>query len=338
MFNAVLDYTVGILPASKKTGQGGWTSFNAPCCVHRGESADTRKRGGIKTDGTGSVSYHCFNCGYKASYKPGRPLFYKFKKLLEWLGARDSEINRLTIEALRVKDLISPTATDNAKEEIQFEARQLPAESRSFMEMADFVTLTNGYFPKHFNQAVEYIAERKIDMQRYDFYWSSSIEHKMDHRVIVPFKYKGKIVGSSARALVEGIKPKYYSDHPSQFVFNLDEQRPDSKFVIVCEGPFDAMSIDGVAVLSNEISEDQAYLIDELKRDVIVVPDWDKAGRILIQQAIDYGWSVSFPVWRETCKDINEAVIKYGKLFVLKAILDATESNPLKIKLKKLNY
>jgi hypothetical protein len=37
----------------------------------------------------------------------------------------------------------------------------------------------------------------------------------------------------------------------------------------------------------------------------------------------------------ETCKDINEAVLKYGKLFVVKAILEARESSKLKIELKK---
>ena len=49
----------------------------------------------------------------------------------------------------------------------------------------------------------------------------------------------------------------------------------------------------------------------------------------------EYGWSVSYPVWHETCKDVNEAVVKYGKLFVLKAILAGKEISRLKIELKK---
>jgi hypothetical protein len=55
----------------------------------------------------------------------------------------------------------------------------------------------------------------------------------------------------------------------------------------------------------------------------------------LVDAALEYGWSVSFPVWQETCKDINSAVQKYGKLFVLKAIVDARQSNRLKIELLK---
>jgi DNA primase len=103
----------------------------------------------------------------------------------------------------------------------------------------------------------------------------------------------------------------------------------------VVEGPFDAMSVDGVAVLSNECSEIQADIIDSLAREVIVVPDKDKAGMKLIDDAIKFGWSVSFPVWQETCKDAAEAVSRYGKLFTLKSILEAKESSKLKIELLK---
>ena len=95
------------------------------------------------------------------------------------------------------------------------------------------------------------------------------------------------------------------------------------------------MSIDGVAVLGNECSEQQADIIDALGKEVIVVADRDRAGAKLLEKAIEYGWSASFPVWQETCKDVNEAVVKYGKLFVLKAILNAKESSKLKIELMK---
>jgi DNA primase len=118
-------------------------------------------------------------------------------------------------------------------------------------------------------------------------------------------------------------------------VFNLDTQQADWRFVLVCEGPIDAMSVDGVALNGSEVSDQQAELIDRLQREVVVVPDADRAGSKLVNRAIELGWTVSFPVWQETCKDINEAVLKYGKLFVVKAILEARESSKLKIELKK---
>ena len=53
----------------------------------------------------------------------------------------------------------------------------------------------------------------------------------------------------------------------------------------------------------------------------MLVPDRDKAGQKLIDDALEYGWSVSFPEWEADVKDINAAVIRYGKLFTLKSNL-----------------
>jgi hypothetical protein len=53
-----------------------------------------------------------------------------------------------------------------------------------------------------------------------------------------------------------------------------------------------------------------------------------------VEQAIEYGWSVSMPEWPKGVKDINDAVIKLGKLATLWLICDAKESNNLKIQLR----
>lgn len=345
MFNAVQDYTLSILPPKKKRSQSGWLSFNAVCCHHNGDNIDTRGRGGVITNTDGGVSYHCFNCGFKTGYQPGRPLSFKYRKFLSWLGADVNEVQRLVVEALRIKDLIQPEDIKPVvEEEITFVARKLPAEAHTFWSLAEFYKLADySRTPKQFSDAVNYVIDRKINLNRYDFYWTPEVEYKLSHRVIIPFKYKGEVVGYTARASNDDVKPKYHSDHPAHFVFNLDEQKSDSKFVIVCEGPFDAMSVDGVSTQTNDISEQQAELIESLGREVIVVPDFDKhvnkqnkevwPGQQTINRAIEYGWSVSFPVWKDTAKDINHAVQLYGKLFVMKSILDAKESNPLKIKL-----
>jgi DNA primase len=176
---------------------------------------------------------------------------------------------------------------------------------------------------------------RKIDIAKYAFYATRQEQYNLHKRIIIPFVWQGRTIGYTARAIEENVKPKYHSNYEPNFVFNINNQLPDSKFVIVCEGPFDAMSVDGVAVCGAEISDQQAELIDRLQREVVVVPDRDLTGRRLVDRAIELGWSVSFPVWLETCKDINEAVVKYGKLFVLKSIIDTRETNRLKIELKK---
>ena len=339
MLNSIRDAVTQILPHKRKTNStSGWISFNGVCCQHNGESADTRGRGGLVMNPDGGVSYHCFNCSYKASYVPGRHLTYKFRKLLTWLGADEGTVKRLVIDAIRIRELVAPETLVEAveQEEIKFKARSLPDQAQSFHALSNFYTLNDDRdVPKEFHDSVVYIASRQIDLNRYDFYWTPETQYNLNRRVIVPFTWKNQIIGYTARALYDGIKPKYYNSHEPNYVFNVDRQLKDAKFVIVCEGPFDAMAVDGVAILGNECHETQADIIDSLGREVIVVPDADRAGAKLVDSALEYGWSVSFPIWQQECKDIGAAAEKYGKLFVLKSILAAKETSRLKIELRK---
>jgi len=339
MLDSIQQQVLQLLPARRKTGQNGWTSFNAPCCVHNGETSDTRGRGGVKTN-AGQVSYHCFNCGYTTSFIPGRHLTFKFRKLLAWLGADDLTIRRLVINAVRLRELVAPEELERVpEEEIKYEARALPEQARNVIELASFYSIGDyNNVPAELLAAIEYVNRRGIDLNKYNFYWTPEEAYNLHRRIVIPYYYQSEIVGYTARAIADGVKPKYWSNYPTDFVFNLDQQQPDWKFVIVCEGPFDAISIDGVAVNGSEISETQVEQIDRLQREVIVVADADRAGQKLVDRAMEAGWTVSFPVWQETCKDINEAVITYGKLFVLKSILDAKQTSKLKIELYRKKY
>ena len=341
MLDTVQKEVLNLLPAKRKHTNK-WTSFNAPCCVHRGESADRRGRGGIATGADGVITYHCFNCNFKTSYRPGRLLGFRFKQLLEWLGASDTTIQRLNIEALRLRDMIAPPeAVEKRVQETTFAPRDLPPDCTSFAHWRTFLPLTDETFvvPRSLNDGVVYINERdRTLIDRYEFYVTEDTAHNMNRRVIVPFTWKGEIIGYTARAIDPDIKPKYFTNHEPNYVFNLDKQKPAYAFVIVTEGPFDAMAVDGIAILGNEISDEQVDIVNSLKREVIILPDWDEAGQKMIDSALENDWTVSFPVWRETCKDAAEAVSMYGRLFVLKSILDGRQTSGLKIELlrKKL--
>jgi DNA primase len=118
-------------------------------------------------------------------------------------------------------------------------------------------------------------------------------------------------------------------------VFGVDLQHSDWQHVIVTEGIFDALSINGVAVMHNTISDAQARLIRSLDRAITVVPDMDSAGVELIDRAVELGWAVSIPDWPEGVKDVNDAVIRLGKLPTLLTILQARETSKIKIELKR---
>ena len=74
-------------------------------------------------------------------------------------------------------------------------------------------------------------------------------------------------------------------------------------------------------------------LLNTLQKPLIVVPDRDKAGRELMHKALELEWQVSLPNWSKDCKDIDDAVAKYGRLYTLHSIVAAAEESPLKIKL-----
>ena len=319
---SIADAIYSYLPAKRKNTPSGWTKFNAVCCHHNGTSADTRARGGMIRNSDG-VSYHCFNCGFKASYVSGRHLSRKMRQLLQWLGTPDDIINKMALEALRIQeDSEYQTKISLPK----FDDKQLPRDSVKIdvnVELTDEIAA-----------AIEYIYQRGLTVDSYDFYWSPEFQD----RIIVPFKYEGRIVGYTARKLGEG-KPKYISDQTPGYVFNLDAQSPalwedQRKHVIVVEGPMDALSIGGVALLGADIMDKQAMLINRLGLKPVVLPDRDRDGSRTIEHAIANNWAVAFPDWSQDIKDANDAVRKYGKLYTLYSIFNSVETNELKIKLR----
>jgi len=185
---------------------------------------------------------------------------------------------------------------------------------------------------KHSLAVIEYMAERNLNLDDTNYYWSPSLGYR--DRFIIPFYYEKRIVGWTARSVLPNKNPKYLTEVQPGFVYGLDEQGYNKVFTIVCEGQLDAIHIDGTALGGSEISDQQVMLLNKLNKDVIVVPDRDKAGSKLVERAIELGWSVSMPDWDETINDISDAVNKYGRLYTLYSIVNAAEDSPLKIRLK----
>ena len=336
--NNVTDFILKTWMSTRKTRltPKGWQSGNAPCCPHNGESKDTRGRGGTKIDGaSGGIVYSCFNCGFKTGYTPGKKLYHKTRKLLSWMGASEGDISRMAIEALRVRDtalFVEPE--EKVHEEIDFKERDLPAGALSFEQWAQFYILKgSNVYPSGLLTAVQYASNRLGDISNLDLYWTEDKTSAMNQRLIIPFTWKGKIVGYTARSLKKLIKPKYLNAVDSDYVFGTDGLVAESDFVLVFEGPIDAILFNGLAVLSNIVSVEQADLIEDLGKQVIVVPDQNHTGTPLIDSAIEYGWHVSFPEWEDDIKDAGEAYERYGKLFTLKTIISNVQTTKLKIKL-----
>ena len=335
--NLIQNTILTSLPANRKKTPSGWISFNAPCCVHNGETADKKKRGGIMTSADGTVSYHCFNCGFKASYVIGRKLTYKMRQFMGYIGIPDDAIRKLAIEAMREEESDSKY---EKKKFVTFKKKTLPKHTRTLDKWLEEYTVgTMQKDQQHkIDKLLNYLSERGIGADWYDFMYSSDTHWDVDKRLLIPFYWRGDIVGFTGRMFEQSDKVKYYTDVQPGYVFNMDAQDWTRKFVIVTEGPFDAITVSGVSILGSEINDTQRELIDALGRQVIVVPDRDAPGEKLINQAIEFGWSVAFPEWDKTVGDVADAVLKYGRLFTIQSILKTTESSKLKIDLKRKMY
>jgi len=309
---------LGYLPAKRKQTPSGWISFNAPCCI------DRRGRGGIKFNDQ-NWTYHCFNCGTKASFVLGRSVTYRARSLLKTLSVPESEIEQLNLESLRHRSvhgiLDDRIKTANSVSNIEF---------KEFDDFPPGCELITPELPLYW----KYLRDRCVPE---DFPAMTAIRNDGVHWtrpfVLIPFSFDNAMVGYTVRFL-DNRAPKYISNSQPGYVFGIDQQHSDWQYVLVTEGIFDALSIGGVAVMHNTVSDAQARLIRNLGREIILVPDQDTAGIELIDRALELGWSVSIPNW-DTCKDVNDAVVKYGRLATLLTILQARETSRIKIELRK---
>ncbi len=312
---------LSIIASKKKLTSSGWYSFNAVCCSHNGHAPDKRSRGGIKFDGTNNWSYHCFNCQYKCNFVLGRAINFKTRKLLSWCGIDDSQIQRWNLESLQKKDLLD-FITPKKRIKIKFEEHALSE--------CELLIPNN---PKHKVYA-DYLARRQIDSSDYPFYVSPNAPGRYAQRIIIPYYYNNTIVGNTSRFLDDRI-PKYINEQQPGYVFGIDFQKPQWQICIVAEGIFDALSINGCATMHNTISEGQAILLSNLNRRIIVVPDQDITGLEMCDRAIELGYQVSLPEWHSNVKDINDAVIKYGKLPTLLSIMNSATNSKIKIEMRR---
>ena len=310
---------VAYLPTKRKQTPSGWISFNAPCCE------DKRQRGGLKVSDRG-WSYHCFNCQFTASFILGRSVGFKARKLLGLLNVPERDIDLLNLESLRhrsIEGILDERQTVfNALSDIKFE------ENEDFPPHVELLT------PEH-TVYWQYVQGRcvpedypiMVQMENDGVHWTR------DH-VIIPFTYKDTLVGWCARML-SGSGPKYINHSQPGYVFGTDLQKPAWQHVLVMEGIFDALCVGGLALMHNTISDAQARLIRGLGKEITVVPDHDAAGMELVDRAIELGWAVSMPDWPEGIKDVNDAVVKMGKLATMITIFQARETTKLKIELRK---
>lgn len=342
VWSAITDALTG----KRRTSNTNFININCPMCISRGETADRKQRCGVKRDDQG-IGVYCFNCGFKTRFVLGQTLSKSMRKFLEGVGVSSTEVKRINYRALQLGKMVM--GNSEAAKIIpmmfkpSFTPKSLPVGAKSLATLA-----AENCADPDFAAAASYIFKRGDAIAlATEFFWSPSRDYDMHRRIILPFEYAGEVVGYTAR-LIDPATPskgRYHSEVPSNFIFNNRLLSSQSKYVILVEGPFDALACNGISTLGAKVSDEQAHWINSSGKTVIVLPDRDKRGQQMIDLAVHHGWHVAFPKlkdgsgrsswWDNDVKDAADAAQRYGKLYTIRSIIESATSNKMQIAIQQ---
>lgn len=299
---------------------GRWVKHNCPVC-HNGQSG--RVRGSYIFDNDG-YAFHCFNCQYKAGWRPGMVVGTKLLDFAEKCGAGSHELMQLSLISKEMADsgLYQVEQNTNASIYQKITQRQLPSTAKTFLEWS-----TVSSVPNQFLKVLQSVYERNPYLLDLELYWCPEQENDLYRRYIIPYYINGEVIGFAARDTKEHSKLKYFNQVNVNTFYNFDLLNdPRAKVLYVAEGVLDASLLGCLGIGSYEMSEmqiNQLKMAQERGKRVVILPDRDKDGLKTINQALDNGFEVSLPDWGtkrtlygvEYIKDFEEATKTYGRLF-----------------------
>jgi hypothetical protein len=279
-----------------ESSKNGWHNLKCKLCN------DYKCRAGFKVSNN-IIGYNCWNCSTSAQYHEySGAISKKFREILHSFNIDDSMINGVINTGIIKKENTEVGLTDLIKVSTITPEIKLPEGS--------FPIGIDAYHEKQV-EILEYLISRKIDINRYKFYFN--INSRLSKYVIIPFYRNGKLIYWQARCIDKNEKKRY--DNPSvskeAVMFNMDKLMTYSPLpLFVCEGVFDAMMTDGIAMIGSKINDAKMELLKKSKRRLIFLIDKDLNGKKLAKKVLENGWEIGFSP--DGSKDINESVQKYG--------------------------
>lgn len=298
---------------NKRPSGNGWYSVLCKLCNDHGRKGE---RAAFKFSSE-EIKYNCFNCKHKATFLvSSKTMSKKMQQVLNAFNVPEDEWKAVLFANLIATDggitVHRPVAPDKSLDPVIID---LPPKSRQVLSSST---------DKWSQVAVEYLETRGISPEQYPFFLSTYGGWK--GRLIIPIYREGKLIFFQGRDMGMGYANKYKSaPTPAEnILYGFDAIYSKSNTpLFVLEGFFDAFMVDGVATLGNEFTPQQLKHLHKTNRSKIIIPDRRGDGHVLALQALKQGWSVSLPEIGD-CKDINEAVLRYGKLYVIDSILKNT--------------
>lgn len=302
----------------------GWNTVYCEVC---GDGKRTKgPRGGWNFSGD-ACFFHCFNCGIDANFDPHRehPLSKEMYKVFEAYGIGSRDYN-----AVILKD------SKSTKKRVKRKRVYLPK-----IDQPDYFKLLTEFDEDDVLAvgARDFLLEKyHITQDEYPFFLStgktasSNDEDQyrskyLRNRIIIPAYHNKRMIYWQARIYIGESDKKYVSasvDNSSGILFGIDNMFTNmDRPLYITEGFFDSWHVNGIAIITNKMSQSKIDLLSKSNRSKVIIPDYNMDGMNLANQAVELGWGISLPnILPET--DLCSAITKYGKLFVLKSIVENT--------------
>lgn len=292
------------------------TGFNHCVCEVCHDHSD---RGGFKFS-NGEIGYNCFNCGAGARYTEGSGMISRnFRKILNSFSISDDEIDNIVINKKFFE-----TSGDTQGKVIKLNDIQPKQDKKHYLVTPEvalpkgckYLGSTEEDLETQF-EIVEYLFSRKIDPEAYPFMFST--DPKLRDYLIVPFFRNGKIIYWQGRSYKKNVskKDRYNNctEPKENVIFNMDELFRGSGPLFVSEGVFDAIPLNGIALIGSKIPEAKIEFLKKSKRDLIFIIDKDANGRSVAETALENGWKITFaPQFTE---DVNNSIITHGSCWTI---------------------
>lgn len=224
-------------------------------------------RGGWVFEGD-MAFYHCFNCGIDGNFDPNRehPFSKDMRSIFDAFGIPAREYN-----AIAYANRSNSKNNDLKKPESKFIPVQFYDIPDHFYPLQD-APLTNVIA----NEARKKLREKyALTQDAYPFYLSTgqvkdddirNVAHAraLMNRIIIPYFKNGKMIYYQARSLDDNAQKKYLNMEipKTNIIFNMDQlYRNYDRPLYVFEGAFDAIHVDGVAVMENNMTSNQIEIL-----------------------------------------------------------------------------
>lgn len=305
-----------------RTSSSGWAPVLCKVCNDHGKKGP---RAAFKFDGD-SFGYNCFNCNISGSHSSNSKTMPSddLKKILTSFGVPADFISELELQVLQNR-------TDgNSVDRKIFAAAKVSGPK--VLEMPSYFTKLSDLEENHPLRVLATLhleEERAMTPDEYPFYVSMRTEDNESkpwaNRLIIPiYNNNNQLIFYQGRDLIGNSLKKYRSvDVPrTNIVYGMHEiyQRTNAP-LFVTEGFFDAYHVKGCAILGRQLTQPIIDMLQSSTREKVIIPDRLGDGADLAKQALQLGWKISTPDFGQ-CKDVTEAVVKYGKLYVFKNIMD----------------